>query len=193
MPPDFEAKIVLLGSASVGKTCIVCRAVCNEFDAEMPSTYGASYCEKEVEVSGTTISLQIWDAAGAARFRTLAPMYYRGASVVVLVFSVIDKASLNDARAWAEEVQTQSDAIPPFVLVGNKCDLVDERTVEKSASEALASELRATYFEVSAKTGIGIDELFLSVANHALNNLHGSGSLNTEVKRKNGGGSWDGS
>jgi GTPase SAR1 family protein len=60
-------------------------------------------------------------------------------------------------------------------VVGNKCDLVDERKVETTVAEALATELDGTYCEVSAKSGIGVDELFLRVAEGALRKLQGAG------------------
>jgi small GTP-binding protein len=174
MAAPIDAKIVLLGAASVGKTCIICRAVSNEFDEEMPNTIGACYTAKQVEIGTTTVSLQIWDTAGQERFRTLAPMYYRGSIVALLVFSVVDEASLNDVRSWAEEMKGQVDEMPALFVVGNKCDLIDERKVETSTAEGLATELKATYFEVSAKSGTGVDELFLSVAEVSLKKLQGS-------------------
>jgi GTPase SAR1 family protein len=49
----------MLGSASVGKTCIISRAVSEEFDKDMPATIGASYTSKEIEIGDRTINLQI--------------------------------------------------------------------------------------------------------------------------------------
>jgi len=54
------------------------------------------------------------------------------------------------------------------VLVGNKIDLVDERKVPRTEAEELASKVNAQYFEVSAKTGDGINALFLLVATTTL-------------------------
>jgi small GTP-binding protein len=169
-----DAKIVLLGAASVGKTCIICRAVSNEFDEEMPNTIGACYSAKAVEVGDTTVNLQIWDTAGQERFRTLAPLYYRGSVVAILVFSVVDGPSLNDVRTWAEEMKGQVDEMPTIFVVGNKCDLT-ERQVQTHEGENVANELKATYCEVSAKSGTGIDELFLQVAEEVLKKLKGTG------------------
>jgi small GTP-binding protein len=174
MSGGSDAKIVLLGAASVGKTCIICRAVSNDFDPEMPNTIGACYSAKAIEVGGSTVNLQIWDTAGQERFRTLAPMYYRGSVVALLVFSVIDAASLGDVRTWAEEMKGQVDEMPTLFVVANKSDLTD-RKVQTQEGEAIAGELKATYCEVSARTGLGIDELFLQVAEQAMKKLHGAG------------------
>jgi small GTP-binding protein len=171
MASAIDSKIVLLGSASVGKTSIICRAVSDEFDGEMPATIGACYTAKEVTIADTTVNLQIWDTAGQERFRTLAPMYYRGSVIALLVFSVIEEKSLQDVQDWADEMKQQTDEMPVLFVVGNKSDLVDERTVTTDQGESLSKQLNAFYFEVSAKSGRGIDELFVRVAEESVKKL----------------------
>jgi small GTP-binding protein len=168
----IDAKVVVLGSASVGKTSIICRSVSDEFDQAMPSTIGASYSSKEIEVGGVTINLQIWDTAGQERFRTLAPMYYRNSLVALLVFSITDDRTLQDVKSWAAEMKQQAEKMPTLFVIGNKSDLEDQRRVLAEEGAAIAKELSASYVEVSAKTGQGIDELFVSVAEEAATKLH---------------------
>ena len=170
-PPSIDSKIVLLGATSVGKTSIICRAVSDEFDAEMPATIGACYTAKQIELEKLCVNLQIWDTAGQERFRTLAPMYYRGSIVALLVFSLIEESSLNDVKNWAQEMKAQTDEMPTLFVIGNKMDLVEERTVSTEQAEAVAKELNAFYYEVSAKSGRGIDELFVRVAEESSKKL----------------------
>lgn len=60
-----EAKIVIIGSISVGKSSIAKRFVSNEFDEYLESTVGALFLEKSFEYSpGKQIKFQIWDTAG---------------------------------------------------------------------------------------------------------------------------------
>jgi small GTP-binding protein len=172
----LDSKIVLLGSASVGKTSIICRAVSDEFDTEMPATIGACYTAKQVDVASVSVNLQIWDTAGQERFRTLAPMYYRGSIVALLVFSVIEEKSLQDVKEWADEIKQQADEMPVLFVVANKADLVDERTVTTDQAESVSKELGAFYAEVSAKSGRGIDELFVRVAEESVKKLKGDGT-----------------
>jgi small GTP-binding protein len=140
----------------------------------MPNTIGACYTAKQVDIGGSAVVLQIWDTAGQEKFRTLAPMYYRGSIVALLVFSLVDEPSLGDVRNWASEMRGTVEEMPVLFVVGNKCDLTDERRVEARVAEALAEELGATYCEVSAKSGVGIEELFLRIAEEALKRLQGS-------------------
>jgi small GTP-binding protein len=184
MSEGLEAKTVLLGAASVGKTCIICRAVSDEFDAEMPNTIGACFTAKEVTIANTTVTLQIWDTAGQERFRTLAPMYYRGSIVALLVYAVNDEPSLQDVRNWAEEMKVQTDEMPVLFVVANKSDLVAERTISTEQGGAVAKELGAFFCEVSAKSGAGIDELFMRVTEEAIKRLSGEAETREPVTPK---------
>lgn len=168
---SIDSKIVLLGATSVGKTSIICRAVSDEFDSEMPATIGACYTAKQVQLSDVTVNLQIWDTAGQERFRTLAPMYYRGSVIALLVFSLIEESSLNDVKNWANEMKHQTDEMPKLFVIGNKMDLVDERVITTEQGEEVARELNAIYCEVSAKSGRGIEELFVNVAEESAKKL----------------------
>jgi small GTP-binding protein len=168
---SLDAKVVLLGAAGVGKTCMIGRCVSDDFDEEMPATIGACYSPKLVQVGTTNVNLQIWDRAGHERSRTLAPMYYRGAICALLVFAITDEGSFGDVKTWANEIRQQTDAGPTLFVVANKSDLEAQRVVTTERGEALASELGAIFSEVSARTGAGIDELFFRVAEEVAKKL----------------------
>lgn len=163
---SIEAKVVLLGSSSVGKTCIVARATADCFDPEQVSTVGASFSAKVIATEQSRVTLRIWDTAGQERFRSLAPMYFHGAQAVLVVFSVDSFDSFKETETWVDEIKEQYDAaqLPLLYLVGNKSDLVQERTVSLEDANNFADKLRARYFETSAKTGQNINELFEDIA-----------------------------
>eukprot|EP00045_Choanoeca_perplexa_P000057 m.12878 g.12878 ORF g.12878 m.12878 type:complete len:132 (+) comp10046_c0_seq1:27-422(+) len=104
-----EAKIVLLGSQSVGKTSLVLRYVEGTFQAVGSPTIGASFFTHKLTVDGTRVKLQLWDTAGQERFRSMAPMYYRGASAALLVYDVTSANSLEEAKSWAAELQRNTE------------------------------------------------------------------------------------
>lgn len=60
-----EVKVVLLGDAGVGKSCLVLRFVTGSFDKYSESTIGASFMSKLITVDSQPIKYQIWDTAGA--------------------------------------------------------------------------------------------------------------------------------
>ena len=43
---------------------------------------------KMVMVDGMAIKYQIWDTAGQEKYRSLAPMYYRGAAAAIIVYDI---------------------------------------------------------------------------------------------------------
>ena len=175
----IESKVVILGATAVGKTCIICRAVNDEFDQDISPTVGACYSAKDIALDSANVTLQLWDTAGQERFRTLAPMYYRGSVIAVLVFSLTKPDTLQDVKSWAQEIQQQTDEMPVLFVVGNKLDLVDERQISTEQGEEVAKELNAIYFEVSAKSSIGIDDLFVRIAEESFKKLGSATQVET--------------
>ena len=125
---ERTAKVVVLGRSGVGKTCLAVRLIDGRFDnSEMP-TIGAAF--RQTEMDG--VRLDIWDTAGQERYQAIAPLYYRGANVAVIVYDVTNKESLDKAKEWYEKLRDE-DAVADDVVVciaGNKCDCTaEERAV----------------------------------------------------------------
>lgn len=117
----------LLTSLGVGKTSLVQRYVKGTFSpATTTSTVGASFLTKRVlDVdSGLTVRLQIWDTAGQERFRSISKLYYRGASAVVLVYSLIDEQSFVEMGRWLSEMREHVSEDTIVHVVGTKSDVV---------------------------------------------------------------------
>ena len=122
-------------SSGVGKTSLLHRYVKGTFNpATTLSTVGASFLTKRVVDidSGVTVRLQLWDTAGQERFRSISKLYYRGASAVVLVYSILDEVSFQEMGRWLTELRSNvSDDIVVHV-VGTKSDIVtQEPTLRK--------------------------------------------------------------
>jgi small GTP-binding protein len=159
-----EFKIVLVGATSVGKTCIVKRSTMGTFDASTMPTLGASYSSKDVTVGDSLTRLLIWDTAGQERFRGITPMYYRNVAAVVIVYSIGDHESFGEIDFWVRSIKENIPAGVPLFLVANKFDLDESREVTLDEGQEKAAELSAAFGEVSAKTGTGIEELFVMIA-----------------------------
>ena len=169
MSQIHESKVVLLGAASVGKTCIVTREISDFYDPEQTPTVGASFSVKTITIGDITMNLRIWDTAGQERFRSLAPMYYQGSQAAIIVFSIIDSDSFEQAEYWINELKMHFTTPPALFLVGNKVDLADSRIISAEQAERKAKEINATYFETSAKNGQNVSELFECIADTLIN------------------------
>lgn len=64
-------KVILLGDGGVGKSSLMNRYVTNKFDAQLFHTIGVEFLNKDLEVDGHFVTMQIWDTAGQERFRSL--------------------------------------------------------------------------------------------------------------------------
>ena len=99
-------KIILLGESSVGKTSIINRLTKNIFDILTVSTISEYFCEKEIDIKGTLIKLQIWDTAGEEKFRSLISNYYNGAAAAILVYDIKRKDSFLELKNyWYDQVK----------------------------------------------------------------------------------------
>ena len=113
--------------SGVGKTSLVQRYVKGTFTPPFTtSTIGASFLTKRaIDVdTGVTVRLQVWDTAGQERFRSITKLYYRGASAVILVYSIIDEQSFKEMGVWLQEVKKNLSDDIIIHVVGTKSDVV---------------------------------------------------------------------
>merc|ERR1712087_803134 len=95
------------------------------------------------------------------RYKSLAPMYYRGAAAAVVVYDITSKESFDAAKSWVVELQSTDTLI---ALAGNKSDLDATRVIERETAQAYAESMGILYMETSAKSGQNVNELFKEIA-----------------------------
>lgn len=164
--PKKGFKLVLLGDASVGKSSLLMRFLQNKFSDGIETTVGAAFSTKTIESRNRQVKFEIWDTAGQERFRSLAPMYYRGASGAVVVYDQTNTLTFERAKEWVRQV-TQTCANPNIViaLAANKCDVAeDARAVPIETAEAFAEQEGLLFLETSAKSGRNVARLFEVIA-----------------------------
>ena len=88
---ETGVKLVLLGDTRVGKSSIVLRFIKGEFDDYKAPTIGATFLTKTVKTDDVTVKFEIWDTAGQEKYRSMAPLYYRGTSAALVVFDITSK------------------------------------------------------------------------------------------------------
>lgn len=137
-------KVVLLGDSGVGKTTLVQRWLAGDdgpVDTLTEPTIGAAFAR--LPAVGRYPAIDIWDTAGQERYKSLAPLYTRGAAVAVIVRA----GPLPPMAQWDEAVEPGTRV----VMALNKVDLPD-------APQPYIGEYR-----VSAATGEGTRELLAEV------------------------------
>ncbi|XP_031369376.1 ras-related protein Rab-34 isoform X2 [Apis dorsata] len=115
---------------------------------------------------GKSCLINRWDTAGQERFKSIAASYYRNSNVIMVVFDLANLISLGHCEQWLNEaVQCNTEPYHTF-LIGTKQDLLSNeiyRIIEKRAAK-VARKMKAEFWAVSARTGVGISELFTRVA-----------------------------
>ena len=90
----------------------------------------------------------------------MTPMYYRGAHVALIVYSITDRESFEGIDYWCESLCENIDSSILIFLVASKCDLEEERQISTKEGQVKAKSIGAHFYEVSARTNVGIDDLF---------------------------------
>ena len=157
-------KIVLVGDSGAGKTCIISRFVNDRFDKSQMTTACPSFCTKEINYPKykKTINLDIWDTAGQEIYRSISKLFYKGASIGILVYDITNQKSFESIKEyWYKELKENTEDNTCFMLVGNKADLFEQEQVKEEEAKEYANSINAEYYLTSAKNNIRITDLFV--------------------------------
>ena len=178
--------INFLGDTTVGKTSIIKRHVNKTFDENAIATIGIDNIKDEKEFDKKTYSFKIYDTAGQERYKSISINYIKLGDGFLLVFAVDKRETFEKLEEWVQNIY---DSVPVdekvIFLVGNKIDSPD-RVVTKEEAEAYAKKKNFTYYETSAKTGEGIEQLFDELYNkiYNLNKKADKNSKGEKIKLK---------
>jgi small GTP-binding protein len=164
MTAIVHARVVLIGDSSVGKTCLVNRLLDDTFDPLERLTIGADWQLYVHNLNGDRVELQIWDTAGQEKFRSLCPLYYRGAAAAVAVFDVTNRATFEHLEKWIDSFMEVAGTQVSIAVAANKLDREGERVVSQKESQEWASAREWLIYQTSAKTGENVAELFQALA-----------------------------
>eukprot|EP00568_Trieres_chinensis_P011753 CAMPEP_0183317604 /NCGR_PEP_ID=MMETSP0160_2-20130417/58402_1 /TAXON_ID=2839 ORGANISM="Odontella Sinensis, Strain Grunow 1884" /NCGR_SAMPLE_ID=MMETSP0160_2 /ASSEMBLY_ACC=CAM_ASM_000250 /LENGTH=191 /DNA_ID=CAMNT_0025483667 /DNA_START=166 /DNA_END=741 /DNA_ORIENTATION=- len=160
---EYLYKILLIGDASVGKSCLLLRYTDDTFSNKQTATIGVDFKIRTIDLDDKAIKLQLWDTAGQERFRTVVRSFYRGAHGVIVVYDVTDMESFNNVTRWFDEVARFSTHAVK-ILVGNKSDLQSERAVPTELGREVAKRYGIGFVETSALTSQNVEQAFITIA-----------------------------
>ena len=161
---DYLFKYIIIGDAAVGKSNILLKYAHNQFKSEYQLTIGVEFGVKNMEIKNKIYRIQVWDTAGQENFRSITRAYYKNSVCALIVYDISNKDSFNNVSIWVDDCRSQSPKTITLVLVGNKCDLEEQRQVTYEEGEEFAKENGMMFFEVSAKTGSNIENVFVQSA-----------------------------
>ena len=82
---------------------------------------------------------------------------------IILVYSVVSRSSFEQLDFFRRSMLRVKEGNPVFMLVGNKCDMTQERQVSKADGAALARHYGCDFIETSAKTTQNVERLFINI------------------------------
>ena len=161
--PQIVVKVVVLGDPQVGKTALVDRFSNGSFEKDYKLTLGVNITIRRITIEDNEIAFQIHDIAGHAFFSEVRPNFYIGSGGAVLVYDVTRPETLQSLLEWKNEYYKNCDKNSPVVILGNKTDLIDDRS-KLVKGEEFAHKERTTHFGTSAKDGSNVQTAFETIA-----------------------------
>ena len=173
----INLKICMLGNGGVGKSSLTLQFMYEDF----PEEYKPSSCDaynKEVTIDGQKVTINILDTAGQEEYSNVRDNYLRVNDGFMLVFSLTESESFNAMTDFREQIlrikSNKKREDIPIILVGNKADVEEKRTVEEDDALRLALDWCCKYVETSAKTSLNVENAFYDIVRQVL-----------EIKKKN--------
>jgi small GTP-binding protein len=162
-------KTIIIGDYEVGKTAITRRYIDNTFDLGYIPTVQLKISTKKLDYGDTHVKLIIWDVGGqVTHMSPYRKDFYEGAQSAIIVVDRTRPKTLENVEKWYNDSKRAILKKVPYVLVGNKSDLLDEIVVDEQDLEFEAEELDMQYFITSAKTGQNVNDVFINLTSHFL-------------------------
>jgi len=153
-----------LGNSAVGKTSFILRYTKNTFNNEYISTVGIDFLTKNALLpNGEKYKVFFYDTAGQEKFLSIALNLMKGAEGILLIYDVTKRNTFEAITGWVESIKEQKGENFPVVLIGNKCDLNEEREVDKEEGENEAKKNGFLFFETSSKDGTNVEEATIAL------------------------------
>ncbi|WP_293216117.1 MULTISPECIES: COR domain-containing protein [unclassified Microcoleus] len=154
--PLNEAKVLLVGQGSVGKTSLINRLTHNQYNPNQPQTDGLNITNWQITVNTKPVKLKVWDFGGQEIYHATHQFFLTKRSLYLLVSNCRTSEDENRLEYWLKLIESFGDA-SPVILVGNKCD-EQPLDLNRKALRDKYPNIKAI-IETSCQSGTGIDEL----------------------------------
>ena len=169
---QYLFKLLVIGDSSVGKSALLSRFSDNIFTEAHVSTLGTDFRTKIIKHEDDNIKLQIWDTTGQERYNAITSSSYRKANGVIIVYDVTNANSFENIRkVWLDQIEQHADEGCKKMLVGNKVDLVGERSVSYEKGAKFTEEMGMPFSEASAKNDQGVADTFEKMCGEIKNDM----------------------
>ena len=171
---NSPVKVVFVGDSGVGKTSLMQRYAYDCFREDSSATIGVAFIAKKVNLSKpkAVVNFHIWDTAGQEKYRSMAKAHYQDAAATILVYDITNRETYEGLKEWMKELKENVHEGTIVAIAANKSDLVDEEVVKVEEVKSYAQQENALLYLTSAKSNVGIQELFTEIAKKIIAKRH---------------------
>ena len=146
------------------------------------ATFSIDKYEKNIKLTNDKeIKVALWDTCGAENFRSSVFKVLRNYRGIILVFGLSRRQSFDGLNDWINDIKDNINN-PFIILFGNYADLnKDKWKVTSEEVNKFVKEKGIPYFEVSAKTGKGIEEGITFITNEIYKKRLEENNNNNEI------------
>ena len=164
----IDLKIGILGISFVGKSSLVYRFIYDKFLSEQEATIEEQF-SKTLILENINCKLDILDTAGQDDYQSMIDTWINSVDGYILVYSIDNYESFEAIKVRYDRIiKNKKNKNFSIIVVGNKCDLTNNRKVTTEEAENYCKELNVNFLECSALENINVKETFLSCAKNLL-------------------------
>ena len=178
-------KVVLIGASGVGKTSLIKSFFENPLENLELSTVSPASCTADIKINDNfEVSLEIWDTAGQERYQAISEMFYHETQIAFICYDVGNEDTIG---YWVSKVRSSAPECLVF-LVLTKADVLAQdvigECIEKGCETMTKLECRL-HIVTSAKTGMGVRELFREAAFSYVDINRPTETKSVDIKQRN--------
>ena len=146
---------------SAGKTSLLLRYCQNEFyNNPMHACILSEFLLKKINIKGNEYKIQLWESYNRIVERVTSHFYYRNVGGIIILYDITNQTSFDWVTNWIQDIQLSAQSDTSIILIGNKCDLKENRVISLEQGQELAKKYNISFFETSTKDNINVEEAF---------------------------------
>jgi small GTP-binding protein len=154
--PLNEAKVILVGQGTVGKTSLVKRLLDNQFDTDERKTDGINIRDWQITAKNEQVKLRVWDFGGQEIMHATHQFFLTERSLYLLVINTREDELANRIEYWLKLIESLGNQAP-VIIIGNKID-DHPLDLDRHGLQTKYPNIKG-FIGTSCATGLGISEL----------------------------------